>query len=95
MYIWDNLCDAIYHYIAANKVLNKIYYSSYKCCYLITQNSDNLFSSRKYFISIAKLYIGIGLVNINIIMLNIFIVDLSTLNQMTRYKIYINKMYCK
>ena len=34
LYIWCHLCDTIYHFIAANKVLlKKNYYSSYKCCY--------------------------------------------------------------
>ena len=51
----------LYHYIEANKVLlNKQYYSSF----LITQNSDNLFSFLEYFIRIAKLYICIVLINI-------------------------------
>ena len=43
-YIWDNLCDIINNYIAAYKVLlNKKYHSSYKCCYLTTQNCHFFF----------------------------------------------------
>ena len=44
-------------------LLNKHYYSSYKCCYQTIKNSD-VFCFKKYFIQIAKLYIFIVLVNI-------------------------------
>ena len=87
---WDMLCIlgiiyeiyeiVIYHYISSNIVLYKEH-SSYKCCYYTTQNSDNLFSFKKYFVGIAKLYICILLAYIRCVFVKYYILigHISTL----------------
>ena len=56
MYVWDNSCDIIYHYIAANKVLKYYWYwlMQYKCIvwlflWNVSWNKINCYSSSVWY----------------------------------------------